>query len=140
MPRTTNNFDLARVGSVAMSACSACGVETGEILIKSQGVAGAPEYTGPRLVAPEGNYCEFCNVAGMWKAQEGIEGRVGAAKVVMLKRDSFELVTYIPFTEEDDRNKTLADGTTFEIRHGTIILAEKDGKGMKLVKVMEPGR
>lgn len=140
----TTDFMKAPVGAAAMEACGACGMETGVVMIKKKGSAKG-EYTGPRLIQNPEARCEFCQFVGAWMAQEGHDpqkdGKVCAGKVVKrVEGGAEELVAFIVSTEHDDRNKHLVDGTKFELRHGTVILAEP-GQGMsyKLVEVLKPG-
>ena len=144
--KTTTNFTKARLGSVAMSACGACGQELGDVVIKSAGNPKGPEYIGPRLVAFGDARCEFCTFIASWMSHEGIEPgakKCGASKVIeRLPDDSYELVAYVPFTEdesEEERTKTLTDGTEFVLRHRTVVRAERDGDGMKLVELVDKG-
>lgn len=138
---TTTDFTKARLGSTAMGACGACHQETGTILLKTRGNLHGPEYIGPRLIVVDPDErCEFCTFLGMWRAQEGIDEMCGAAKIVT-KDDAGvrELVAFIPFTEGEDLDKELADGTEFTIRHRMVLLAERDDQGFRLVKVLEKG-
>lgn len=141
---STDEFKKSRLGSVAMEGCGACHQTTGTIIMKRKGNPNGPEYTGPRvLVNPEAR-CEFCKFLGIWMASEGIEPgskKCGAAKLVREDKSGVrELFAYLPFTEEDDRDKQLEDGTPFEIRHGTIIKVEgRDDKTMALTKIIEAG-
>jgi hypothetical protein len=134
---TTSDFHKARVGSVAMQVCDICGSHMG-ILLKRQGKAGAPEYTGPRDIAIADQHCEFCTFLGMYFAQEGKEEGVkyGAAKIV---KENGELLAFVPFTDKEDRKGKLADGTEFEIRHSMVIEAKQVAGGFQLAKIMEEG-
>ena len=143
MSKTTTDFHEARVGSVAMECCGACGLPTGSILFKNKGRGDSPEYVGPSYLGNEEARCEFCNFLAIWMAQEGVEPgstRVGASKLVTVdETGTRDLLAYVPFTEDEDRDKTLVDDTPFTLTHGTVIRCERDGDFINLVEVLEGG-
>lgn len=55
-------------------------------------------------------------------------------------RTEEKLVAFVPFTEHEDLDKCLADGTPFTFAHGMVIRAERDGEtGFRLVAILKPG-
>lgn len=143
--RRVERFEQAPVGTPALEACALCGGETGNMLLKMRGASNEhTEYTGPRHVATEQSRCEFCRFIEMWCAHEGHEptkdGRVGAAKIVEVAEDgSHKLVAFVPFTEHEDRDKCLADGTAFTFQHRMVLEAQRREGGFSLVRVLEQG-
>ncbi len=150
----TTDFNEARLGSVAMEACGACGQETGTIILKKQSRANAPEYTGPRLIvmkdeSGEVSRCEFCDFLSTWIPHEGLmdrmkepDFRVGAAKIVTEDESGVRsLVAMVPFTGEEEVKHIIVAGKKVLIQHRMIILAEQDVgcETMTLVRVLEPG-
>jgi len=142
----TQPFDHAPVGTAVLEACAICGLDTGVVLFKARGLAGAPPYKGPsRVVAAPESRCEFCAFLELWCTQEKHDpkkSKVGAAKIVEVDAAGVrKLVAFVPFTEQDERSKTLADGTPFTFQHGMVLRAERepDGKSCRLVEVLEPG-
>jgi hypothetical protein len=140
---TTKEFSKARIGSVVMEACGACGLKTNTILLKSHG-STTKEYVGPRVLMNSDARCEFCTFLSMWIDQghydSSVNGKIGAAKVVEnLDNGSEKLIAYIPFTEKDNLNKKLFDGTPFTVKHGMVILAKREGEICKLVRILEEG-
>lgn len=135
--RETEDFKKARVGSAALQVCHTCGSTMG-VLVKTKGAADTPEYRGPRNIALEGEYCEFCWFLNSWFAQEGKEEgvRYGAAKVV---GEGGELIAFVPFSDKEDRSGNLADGTSFEFKHAMVIRSEKEDGGFKIVEIIEEG-
>jgi len=141
---STNNFMEARLGSAALEACGACGLETGVVMLKKRGPINGPEYNGPSLLQNPEARCEFCQFVGMWMAQEKHDpttgGKVGASKIVERLEDGSEkLVAFVPFTEKEERDNNLADGTKFQFQHGMVLRAEREGKGLKLVEIIKEG-
>ena len=138
---TTTDFMKARLGSTAMEACGACHQETGAVLFKKAGSMNGPEYIGPQLVVTDPDTrCEFCEVLGAWRAQEGIEGRCGVAKIVTAGPNGVrELLAYVPFQEGEDLDKELFDGTKYTFRHRMVLKAEQDDEGHRLVEILEEG-
>jgi hypothetical protein len=143
MTATTTDFKKARLGSVAMEGCGACGCETGSILMKKRGNPNGPEYLGPNvLVNPEAR-CEFCHFLGVYMADQGIEPgkkKHGAAKIVEEDNEGVrKLLAYVPFDEDEDQNKQLHDGTPFTFKHRMVIKAENRGDQHTLVAILEEG-
>jgi hypothetical protein len=132
------------VGTPALEACGACGLETGVVMVKMKG-GMKNEYRGPRLLRNPEARCEFCEFLAMWMAQEGHDpdkdGKVGASKIVERQEDGTEkLVAMVPFTETDPRDNNLVDGTKFTFQHGMVIRAEREeGTTMKLVEIIKEG-
>lgn len=121
----TDDFNKARLGSAALAACEVCGGSTGEIIFKNKGNPKGPEFTG-RAVRVEGTLCEFCRFLPMWMAHVGIEPgtvRCGAAKIVDSSPER-KLIAFVPFREDEPRDKQLADGTKFVFAHGMVIRAQ----------------
>lgn len=136
-------FTHAPLGTSALEACELCGQETGTVLLKTRG-GRRGNYSGPRSVVVQGARCEFCRFVELWCAHQNhdpkVSGRVGAAKIVERLPDGAEkLLAFVPFTESEDRARTLADGTPFVFAHGMVLLAERDGDGARLVAVLKPG-
>lgn len=136
-------FESAPLGTPALEACELCGQETGTVLLKTRGGTKG-SYSGPRNVVVQGARCEFCHFVELWCAQTGHDprtnGRVGASKIVTRDEAGAEhLLAMVPFTEHEDREKCLADGTPFTFKHGMVLLAERDGEGARLVAVLKPG-
>lgn len=136
----TDDFNKARLGSTALAACEVCGGSTGEIIFKSKGNPKGPEFTG-RAVRVEGALCEFCRFLPMWMAHVGIEPgtvRCGAAKIVDSSPER-KLIAFVPFREDEARDKTLVDGTPFKFAHGMVIRAEPTpGWSIRQVEGAEP--
>lgn len=140
--RTTDDFNKAPVGTAAIGICAACGAETGDVLLKRRGTSpDKVRYTGPRGVAVEGQYCEFCEFVGIYKQakQEGHEGKIAAGKIVV--GEERKLVAYVPFLEDEDVKEITVGDEQVPRAHGLVIRAEEneDGKGMTLVEVLERG-
>lgn len=139
----TDNFNKAGVGAAALEACGACGQETGTVLLKARGSVNAPDYDGPRLVVNPEARCEFCCFLGLWMADQKIEPgkvKVGASKIVERLADGTDkLLAFVPFTENEPRDKQLFDGTAFVFNHGMVLRAECDEQGFKLVEILKAG-
>lgn len=67
--------------------------------------------------------------------EEGV--RYGVAKLV--KTDG-ALVAYVPFSENEDLDKNLADGTKFTFKHGMIIETLQEENTVKLTKILQEGK
>jgi len=137
----TDDPKKAPVGTPFLHACSACGMDTGDILLRTRG--SSPDrvtYTGPTRVALPETQCQFCQFLGMFFAQEGKEDgrKYGAGKIVDGKG---KIVAMVPFHDGDegDRDCQLADGTPFRWNHGTVVEANVDEKSGTLMKVLDPG-
>jgi hypothetical protein len=144
--KSKHPFDSAPLGTPALEVCAACGQETGSVLLKTRGRIGGQDYSGPHHVAMESSRCEFCRFLEIWCASEKHDpktmGKVGAAKIVEGSGASERLVAFVPFTEHEDLNKTLADGTPFTFQHGMVIRASRDGDDstrFSLVEIVKPG-
>jgi hypothetical protein len=136
----TTDFTKARLGAVAIQACSVCCMEMDTIIFKKAGFIDGPEYDY-KHVAVEGQVCEFCEFLGMWFEHEGVNTKetglkYGAAKIV--DQDG-ELFAFVPFSSDEDLLKTLVDGTEFTFKHGMVLECEKTPISCTLTKILKEG-
>jgi len=142
---STDDFNKACVGAVAMEGCGTCGQSTGAILLKKRGKRDAPEYRGAQVLVNPGARCEFCHFLGMWAAQEGkdlAKDPGGAAKIVREDAEGVRhLVAFVPFTKSEllENPEVQVGGERYPWGHGMVILAEPEGDQLKLTKVLEKG-
>ena len=137
--RYTDDPKKAPIGTAFVEVCFACGMETGSIIIKKRGPNPKNvTYTGSMHTTSKDTHCEFCTFLGAYFAHVGKEeGRkYGASKLV---EEGGKLIAFAPFTDVEDRDKQLADGTPFRMNHGTVVECLRDDGGWSLVKVLDPG-
>ena len=133
-------YKKAPLGTAVMQVCAACYAEMPGILIKKKGPSpDKVKYVGPYKLAFEGEYCEFCQFVGMYKASEGYDGKMAAGKIV--KGEERELVAFVPFLADEETREITVGDEQVPRAHGLVILAEMDeeGTGAILVKVLERG-
>ena len=87
---------------------------------------------------------EFCAFLGRWFTDNKIDAVAtgkpyGAAKVV---RPDGMLVAYVPFREDDDLTRHLADGSTVGLWHGMVFEVAPGGDDTtpRLGKLLAPGK
>ena len=130
---TQEEFDAAPPAASFLVCCGACGLPTGEAIIKSGDVELADAQPTGKYMLSEQARCEFCRFLAVWLHEEGINPeetglKYGAAKVVTVEDDGAEtFVAYVPFTSEDiETPHKLADGTPFNWQHGLTLEAEQN--------------
>ena len=119
----TDHLEEGNADDRAAGVCRACGLETR---------------------APEDGLCEFCAFLRTWFTGNKIDavatGKLyGAAKVV---RPDGTLVAYVPFREDDDLTRHLADGSTVALWHGMVFEVAPGGDDTtpRLGKLLESGK